>query len=141
MIGDGQAFPKYPKQQGCNIFAISERKKGKNEVGFSLADKNQRFLQIYTIILGCVARHAQIIQSNKFAICNILRKKGVMRLIFCIQKVFYKLILWFLMGMVKHSQSYQNSRFAMSLQYLKKMLEMKLIFCMQINIRVSYKLI
>ena len=67
-----------------------------------------------------MARHAQIIQSNKFAICNILRKKGVIRLIFCIQKVFYKLILWFLMGMVKHSQSYQNSRFAMSLQYLKK---------------------
>ena len=24
------------------------------------------------------------------------------------------------MGMVKHSQSYQNSKFAMSLQYLKK---------------------
>ena len=46
-----------------------------------------------------------------------------MKLIFCIQtsmKVSYKLILWFLMGMVKHSQSYQNSKFAMSLQYLKK---------------------
>ena len=46
-----------------------------------------------------------------------------MKLIFCIQtsmKVSYKLILWFLMGMVKHSQSYQNSKLAMSLQYLKK---------------------
>ena len=46
-----------------------------------------------------------------------------MKLIFCIQtsmKVSYKLILWFLMGMVKHSQSYQNSKFAMFLQYLKE---------------------
>ena len=33
---------------------------------------------------------------------------------------FNKLILWFLMGMVKHSQSFQNSKFAMILQYLKK---------------------
>ena len=29
-------------------------------------------------------------------------------------------ILLFLIGMVKHSQSSQNSKFAMSLQYLKK---------------------
>ena len=70
-----------------------------------------------------VARHAQITQNNKFVICSILRKKWVMKLIFCMQismKVSYKLILWFLMGMVKHSQSSQNSKFAMSLQYLKK---------------------
>ena len=56
-------------------------------------------------------------------LCNILRKKWEIKLIFCMQirmKVSYKLILWFLMGMVKHSQSSQNSKFAMSLQYLKK---------------------
>ena len=47
-----------------------------------------------------------------------------------------------LMGMVKHSQSSQNSKFALSLQYRKKKkLLMKLIFCMQITIIVSYKLI
>ena len=48
---------------------------------------------------------------------NILRKKWVTMLIFYMQismKVSYKLILWFLMGMVKHSQSSQNSKFAMS---------------------------
>ena len=33
-----------------------------------------------------------------------------------------------LIGAFKHSQSYQNSKFTMSLQYLKKKLEMKLIF-------------
>ena len=45
-----------------NKFAISLqylKENGKNEVGFLLADKHQRFLQIDTIILG-VVRHAQI---------------------------------------------------------------------------------
>ena len=35
-------------------------------------------------------------------------------------KIPYKLILSFSIGMVKHSQSSQNSKFAMSWQYLKK---------------------
>ena len=35
-------------------------------------------------------------------------------------KVSYKLILGFLMGMVKHTQSSQSSKFAMSLKYIKK---------------------
>ena len=43
------------------------------------------------------------------------------------------------MGMVKHSQSFQNSKFAMSLQYLKKEVRDKV--WMQININVFYKLI
>ena len=53
-----------------NKFATSFqylKENGKNEVGFILADKHQRFLQIETIILG-VARHAQITQNNRFAI-------------------------------------------------------------------------
>ena len=33
---------------------------------------------------------------------------------------YLKLILWILMGMVRHSQSSQNSKFATSLQYLEK---------------------
>ena len=61
-------------------------------------------------------------------LCNVLRKKWVMKLTFYMQirmKISYKLILWFLMrvwflkGMVKHSPSSQNSKFAMALQYLK----------------------
>ena len=35
-------------------------------------------------------------------------------------KVSYKLILSLLMGMIKHSQSTQINKFAISLQYLKK---------------------
>ena len=43
---------------------------------FLLADKHQRFLQIYTIVLG-VARHAQITQNSKFAISLQYLKKKV----------------------------------------------------------------
>ena len=42
-----------------------------------------------------------------------------------------------LMGMIKHSRSSQNSKFAMLFKYLKKTLKMKLIFCLEINLKVS----
>ena len=45
------------------------------------------------------------------------------------------------MDMMKHFQSYQNSKFAMSLKYLKKQVRDEAVFWMQINIKVSYKLI
>ena len=46
---------KHSQSTQNNKFATSLqylKENGKNEVGFSLADKNQRFLQIYAIILG-----------------------------------------------------------------------------------------
>ena len=46
-----------------------------------------------------------------------------MKLIFWVQigmKVFYKLTVWFMMEVAKHSQSFNNSKFEMSLQRLKK---------------------
>ena len=46
-----------------------------------------------------------------------------------------------LMQMIKHSQSFQSSKFTMSFQHTEKKLEMKLIFCMQINIKILYELI
>ena len=46
-----------------------------------------------------------------------------------------------LMEMVKHFQSSQNNKFTMSVQYLKKEDRDKLIFRMQISIKVAYKLI
>ena len=46
-----------------------------------------------------------------------------------------------LMEMVKHFQSSQNSKFTMSVQYLKKEVRDEVDFCMQINIKVAYKLI
>ena len=53
----------------------------------------------------CVASHAQSTQYNKFGIP-----------LQCLKEFS---ILWFLMGMVKHSKRYQNSKFVISLQYLK----------------------
>ena len=46
-------------------------------------------------------------------------------------KVSYKVILSLLLGMIKHSQSTQSNKVAISLQYLKKKLGMEFIFCMQ----------
>ena len=45
-------------------------------------------------------------------------------------KVPYKVVLSLLMGRIKHSQSTQSNKFAISLQYLKKKLGMEFIFCM-----------
>ena len=50
-------------------------------------------------------------------------------------KVSYKLILLLLIGMIKHSQSTQIDKFAISLQYFKKGKEF--IFYIQMNIKVS----
>ena len=51
------------------------------------------------------------------------------------------MIVWFLMGMAKYSQSYQNSNFAMSLQYLKKEVRYKVDILHADKHRVSYKLV
>ena len=90
---------------------------------FLLADKHQRFLQIYTIILG-VARHAQIIQNNKFAISLQYLKKKVNDEVDLLHtykhKRFLQIDTIIFDGDCKHFQSSQNSKFAMYLQYLEK---------------------
>ena len=60
-------------------FAISlqyVKENGKNEAGFLLADKHQRFLQIDTINF-VVAGHSQSTQNNKFSISLQYYKKKV----------------------------------------------------------------
>ena len=52
-------------------------------------------------------------------------------------KVSCKVILLSLMDVIKHSQSAQINRFAISLQYLKNEVQMEFLFCMQINNKVS----
>ena len=52
-------------------------------------------------------------------------------------KVSYTVVLSLLVGMIKHSQSIQSNKFAISLQYLKKKLGKDFNFCMQKNIKVS----
>ena len=57
------------------------------------------------------------------------------------QQRFYKLILSFLMEVTRHVQSIQNRRLVIFLQYFNKKILMKFIFCIQIKMKVSYKLI
>ena len=74
----------------------------------------------------CVARHAQITQNNKFAIFLQYLKKEVSdeEAIDFLHADKHESLLqidtMILMGMIKHSQSSQNGKFAMSLQCLKK---------------------
>ena len=93
----------------------------------------------------CINRHAKITQNKKFTVSLQYLKKEVGDEVDFLHSDEHESLLQIdtiiIMGMVKHSQSFQNSKFAMSLQYLKKKLEIKLIFCMQINIKVFYKLI
>ena len=93
------------------------------------ADKLWSFLQVWSstlkfIILG---GHSQACpKSQNYKLCYFLaisQRTEWWSWFFCMQanmNVSYKLLLWFLMGMVKHSQSAQNSKLAMSLQYLKE---------------------
>ena len=63
-------MPKVPKTSLQNL-CTSIKENVKDELDLLAKDKCQRFLLIAIIILDvcvCVARHAQIIQNNKFAI-------------------------------------------------------------------------
>ena len=86
---------RYAKDTQNNKFTISLqylKENVKDEVNFLPADKCQRFLQTNTIILGVCG---QVCPSLLF-LCNILRIKGVMKLVFCMQiskKACYELIL------------------------------------------------
>ena len=80
-----------------NKFATSQylKENVNYEVCFLPADKHQRFLQIDTSI----PKLPKI--TSLLFLYNILRNKGVMKFIFCMQismKVANKLMLWFLWG-------------------------------------------
>ena len=83
------------------------------------ADNCRRFFQSDTTILDvCVARHAQIIQNKKFAISLQYLKKEVNDKVDLLHAGKHKDLLqidtMILMEMVKHFQSSQNSKFAIS---------------------------
>ena len=71
-----------------------------------------------------VARHAQNIKNNKFAISlQYLRKEVIDEVDFLLADNYESLMqtdTMILMGVTKHSQNSKNSKFAMSLEYLKK---------------------
>ena len=111
-------------------------------------------LQIDTMVLMEMVKHFQSSQKSKFVMSLQYLKKEVrdevcflhadkhqsfLQVVFNIlgTKVSYKVVLSLLIGKIKHSQSTQINKFAISLQYLKKKLGMEFIFCMQKNIKVS----
>ena len=73
----------------------------------------------------CVDSHVQTTQNNKLAISLHYLKKDISDEVDFLhadkQESFLQIDTMILMGMVKHSQSSQNSKFArsLSLQYLK----------------------
>ena len=79
----------------------------------------------------CVARHVHTTENNKFVISLQDIKKEVK---IC-------LILWFWWGWPSIPKVLKIASFHCPYNISKKKLEMKLTFCTQINIKVSYKLI
>ena len=87
--GYGQAFPKFPKKQVCNVFTISLKK---------LEMKLTFLMQINIKVSNSWFQHCGH-QS-------------------CLQFDRHDHVKDMVMGMFKHSQSTQSNKFAMSLQYL-----------------------
>ena len=82
------------------------------------------FVKLILSFSVCVARHAQIIQNNKFAISLQYLKNEVSDEVDLLrvdkEESFLQIDSMILMWIVKHSQSSQNSKFAIFLHYLKK---------------------
>ena len=108
------------------------------------------------ILMGMV-KHSQSSQNNKFAISLQYLKKEVRDEVDFLHvdrdqsflhvdfnnlgiKVSYKVILSLLMGMIKHSQSTQSNKFAISLQYLKKEVRNGVRFLHEDKHQIFYKL-
>ena len=95
--GDGQAVPKFPKQQVYNVFTISP-KKVRDDVDSLYADEHQSFLQvdfntlvikvsykvISSLLVGMI-KHSQSTKSNKIVISLQYLKKEVIEFTFCMQ--------------------------------------------------------
>ena len=79
----------------------------------------------------------KLLKKNMFAISLQYLKKELIDEIDFLHADKYESLLaidsMILMWMTKHSQSSQNSKFAMYLNISKKKLKIKLSFCMQIN--------
>ena len=83
------------------------------------------------------------IKLQDFLKCNIIRKKWMMKFIFCMQtniEVFCKVIPSIWVSVTRHALSTQN-KFAYLCNILIAAWGIKLIFCLQINTNVFYKMI
>ena len=116
---------RYAQSAEKNNYAISLQYRQvnvKDDVGFFSADKRSRFIQIDNIILDVCGQASKNYSSLAFPY-NIVKTKWVIKLIFFhtgSHASLQQIDIMILMKMVKHSQIYQNSTFAVFLQYLKK---------------------
>ena len=120
------------------------QKEGNDEVYFWHADKHQSFLQFDTVILGVLSQPCQKYPKQEVCISLQYLKENMSDVDFCLHinmQGFFKLILSFQVCDSGYVQITQNNKFAISLNYLKKEVSDKLIFCMQVSMKVSYKLI
>ena len=113
---------------------------------FCLQMNVKGFFKLLLSFYVCVTRHTQITQDSKFAVSLQYLKKELSDEVDFLHADKHESLLqidsMILMGIVKHSQSSQNSMFTMSLCNISKnKLKMKLVFCMEINIKVSEKFI
>ena len=99
-----------------------------DEVDFLRVDKHESFPQINSMNLRGMVKHTQGSQKSKFATSWQYLKREVSDKIDFLHadfnildiKVSYKIIPSLLKGMIKHFQSTQSNKFAISLQYFKK---------------------
>ena len=113
---------------------------------FCLQMNVKGFFKLLLSFYVCVTRHTQITQDSKFAVSLQYLKKELSDEVDFLHADKHESLLqidsMILMGIVKHSQSSQHSMFTMSLCNISKnKLKMKLVFCMEINIKVSEKFI
>ena len=133
-------MPKAPKT--TKTISLQYLKNAKDGDDFSLLIIVKCFFKVILSFLMCVARHAQITQNKKFVISLQYLKREVNDELNFLHAGKHENMLqidtMILMEMVKHFESSDNSKFTMSLQYLKKEDRYKLIFCMQISIKVAF---
>ena len=98
----GQVYPKH-------IYLQYLKKKVKDGVEFSLLKIVKRFFKLILSFLMCVTRHVQITQITQVDFLPAGRHENLLQIDTMI-----------LMWIVKHFQSSQNSKFIISVQYVKK---------------------
>ena len=114
-------MPKVPKIRSLHIYAISPEKHGLK--WFFCLQINTKVFYKGIVFWMCVSRLAQITQNNKFAISLPYLKKKMSHEVDFLHadkhESFLQIDTIIFDGMVKFSQSSQDYKFAMSLQYLE----------------------
>ena len=117
-----QACPKYGKQQFCNISRISQEKHERWSWFFSCkwtSKVSSNWYYRFRCVWPDMPKFSKI--TNLLFLCNIAREKWVMIFLHIDKhESLLQIDTMNLMVMIKHSQSFRNSNFAVSLQYLKK---------------------